>query len=362
MSSTYFKNIKLTIFGESHQKYIGLVMDNLKAGIKLDLEFINQEILRRKAGRNLSSPRKETDEFEIVSGFFNGYTTGAPLVFLIKNNDVDSSSYQKELPRPGHVDYAAYIKNNGFNDYRGSGHSSGRLTLPLTIAGAIAKQILKNKNVIIGSHLQKMQELEDDNFDYNNIEKQILDLEKQTLPMLNKQKKKEVLEKIEICKKNKDSIGGIIECVAINVLPGIGEPFFDSLESTISSLAFSIPAIKGIEFGLGFNFNNYYGSQVVDELRYENNQVIIKNNYNGGINGGISNGNPIVFRCVVKPTASINKEVNSINLSTKENVNLKTKGRHDSAIVLRCSVIIEAICALAILDLYTQKFGNDWYA
>lgn len=359
MSSIYNGKIQIQIFGESHQPYIGLVINNLKAGICLDMDFIRQEIRRRQSSFSFSTPRHEKDDFTIISGYFQNHTTGAPLVFLIANSDVVSSSYQEFIPRPGHADYASFIKNKGFADYRGGGHFSGRLTLPLVIAGAIAKQILKKENITIASHIYQVGDIFDDAL---NNQEQASFLQQEQMPFINQEKKEEVIKKIKEIQLKNDSLGGSIECVTWNVQAGLGEPFFASLESKIATLAFSIPGVKGIEFGHGFAFAHSCGSEVIDFFYYdENQQVQTNHNFNGGINGGISNGMPIVFRCAIKPTPSIFQEVQTIDLKEKKNTTLKTTGRHDVAIFSRCSVIIEAVAAIALLDAYMERYGSDFH-
>lgn len=362
MSSIYSKNLKISLFGESHGEMIGVTIDGICPGIKIDFDFINSELNRRKSVNSLSTPRKEKDEYKVISGIFNGYTTGTPITFLIENVDVDSSKYEiiKNTPRPSHADYTNELKYLGFQDYRGGGHSSGRLTAPLVIVGAICKQILKSKNVVIVSHIKKLHNICDISFlDYlknDNLDDLMID----NFLVLDKEKKEEMILEIEKAKKMNDSVGGEIETMVLNSPKGIGEPFFDSLESVISSLIFSIPAVKGVSFGKGFEFSNYYGSEVNDQFKCEKNEIITTTNNNGGINGGISNGMPILINTVVKPTPSIKQTQDSVNFKTMENEKITIDGRHDPTIVNRALVVVESMVAIGILDLCVSRYGYLW--
>ena len=343
MSSVYGKNIKISVFGESHGKMLGVTLHGIKPGIKLDLEFIKSEAIRRKPLEGLSTPRKEEDNFEIVSGYFNGYTTGAPLTVVSYNNNTISKSYDKEIARPSHADYTANVKYKGYQDYRGGGHFSGRLTLMLVVAGAICKQILKEKGIEIKSHIKNIGNILDDEvldiYSYDNSQ------------TVNSKKYQLMKEEIMKAKENDDSIGGSIEVFAINVPSGLGDPMFDSVESILSYLFYSIPAVKGVEFGYGSKFAFSYASLVNDNFYVESGKVKTKTNYNGGINGGITNGMPISATLSFKPTPSISKMQETINMETMENVNYSINGRHDPCIVIRARVVVEAVMAIGILDL-----------
>ncbi len=355
MSGNFGKKINLSIFGESHGKAIGIVINGIDPGIKIDLEKIEKDMARRAPGKNsLSTQRKEGDSFEILSGFFEGYTTGTPLSIIIRNNDTKSKDYSKikDLVRPSHGDFSGFVKYNGFNDYRGGGHFSGRITAPLVFAGALAKQILESRGIYVGAHIQRVGEVTDSEFDKVNLNKDILDsiLDKE-LPLLNEEKIDDIKQEILTARKNGDSIGGAIECGIVGIKPGVGSPFFDSLESTIAHLAFSVPAVKGIEFGLGFDFAKENGSKVNDEYHIENGEVKTYTNNNGGIVGGITNGMPVIFKVAIKPTPSISKEQRTVNIKTMKEEILKVEGRHDPCIVQRAVVVIEAIAAIAVLEL-----------
>lgn len=354
MSANWGKNIELSLFGESHGKAIGIVIGNLPAGITLDFESIKKDLARRAPGKNkMSTARKEKDEVEIMSGVIDGVTTGAPLVGMIYNSDQHSKdySYLKELMRPGHSDYSAYEKYHGFNDVRGGGHFSGRLTAPIVFAGAIAKQILKEKGILVGAHIQSIKDVYDESFGVDVCEEMLEDLLQKEYPTINDEvfvKMQEVIEKARV---HQNSVGGMIECAIINVPAGIGNPFFDSIEAHLSQLLFSIPAVKSVSFGLGEKICELYGSEANDSYYYDEGRVKTKTNHNGGILGGISNGMPIVFRVGIKPTPSISLKQETINVKTKENSMLEIKGRHDPCIVPRAIVVVEAMAALGILDM-----------
>lgn len=355
MSSTWGNNIKLSLFGESHGKAIGINIDGLDPGLELDLKEIAREMERRAPGRDkLSTGRLEGDEFEILSGFFKGKTTGTPLCVIIRNKDARSRDYEKtkDLIRPGHADYTGYKKYLGFNDFRGGGHFSGRLTAPISFAGALAKQVLRDQGIIIGSHIKSIGGIKDDSFDKVNIDPSLLDsLSLKRMPTLREEKAREMEDLILKVRKDKDSIGGIVELGVLNLREGIGSPFFDSIESTISRLAFSVPGVKGIEFGEGFNLTKMVGSQANDEFFIGEEGIRTYSNNNGGILGGISNGMPIVFRVAIKPTPSIGKKQRTVDIDKKVNREIEISGRHDPCIVPRVIPVLEAITALALLDL-----------
>ena len=362
MSSVIGKNINISLFGESHGPLIGVTINGLKAGIKLDIDYINKELQKRKSISSISTPRKETDEIEIVSGYFNGYTTGTSLTIIVKNENTKSRDYQPELLRPSHADYSAYLKYNGYQDYRGGGHFSGRLTVGIVIAGAICKQILENKGILIGSHLKQVYNIEDYDFSLNDdlLKDEILKMNNSDFAILNENNRENIIKTIEVAKENKDSVGGIIETAIYNLEGGIGEPFFDSIESVLSHLVFSIPAVKGIEFGKGFSFASLKGSEANDQIQIINNEIKTKTNNNGGINGGISNGMPILMKTVIKATPSIAKSQNTVDYNKKENTTLEIKGRHDPCIVHRARVVVDSMVAIGVLDLLVQKYGYNF--
>lgn len=355
MSGIWGNNLKISIFGESHGNAIGINIDGLPAGIELDLDKIDKEMKRRAPGKSsISTSRNESDIPEILSGYFDGRTTGTPLCAIIRNSDTRSKDYGevKNLMRPGHADYTGHIKYSGFNDYRGGGHFSGRITAPLVFCGAICKQILSQEGIEIGAHIKKVKNIEDKDFNYVNISrKELLNLQNLELPLLDLSKEEAIKNTILDAKNQGDSVGGIIECAVVGIDIGIGNPFFDSVESTLSHLLFSVPSIKGVEFGLGFDITDMYGSQSNDEMYYDGDTVKSKTNNNGGIVGGITTGMPIIFKVAIKPTPSISKQQNTVNIKDKKDDVLAIKGRHDPCIVQRAIPVIEAVTAIGIFDL-----------
>ena len=359
MSGVWGNNIKISIFGESHGNAIGITISGLPTGIEIYLDKIDLEMKRRAPGKSkLSTARAEKDIPEILSGIFEGKTTGAPLCGIIRNGDTRSKDYGKlkDLMRPGHSDYTGNIRYDGFNDYRGGGHFSGRITAPLVFAGAICKQILEGMGITIGAHVKSIKNIQDASFDYTNITKeQLLDLAKVELPLLDKTKEEEMRNTIVAAKEQGDSVGGTIECALVGIDAGIGDPFFDSVESTLAHLLFSVPAVKGVEFGLGFGISELLGSEANDSYYYQGDKVKTKTNNNGGILGGITNGMPIVTKVAIKPTPSISKEQDTIDISSKQNAKLVIQGRHDPCIVQRAIPVVEAVIAIGILDLIKER-------
>lgn len=353
MSSTWKNNIEITIFGESHGKAIGVVLGNLPSGIKIDLEQVALEMKRRAPGQDkMSTARKEADQVEIMSGLQDNVTTGAPLCGMIYNSDQHSKDYSllKEKMRPGHSDYPAFIKYKGFNDVRGGGHFSGRITAPIVFAGAIAKQILAQEGILIGGHILSIKDQYDENFDMRLSKETLNYLGQQHYPVLNSDMYDQFVNIVDQARMNQDSVGGKIECAVVGLKPGLGEPFFDSIESHLSSLLFSIPAVKSVAFG-NDKISELYGSEANDCYYYEGDEVKTASNNNGGITGGISNGMPIVFTVGIKPTPSISKQQETIDVKYHKNTTLEVHGRHDPCIVFRATVVVEAMAALAVLDL-----------
>jgi len=353
--------LKISIFGESHGEAIGVVMDGLPPGIRVDHEYIEKQMARRAPGKNnLSTARREEDSFSIVSGIFEGRTTGAPLCAIIQNKDTRSKDYSelKIKMRPGHSDYPGHVKYMGFNDYRGGGHFSGRITAPLLLAGSIAMSILENyKGIYIGSRIKKVYTAEDDSSFETNTET-ILKLRKSDFPVINDEAGEKMKSEILRVKEEGDSVGGVAETVILNVPAGYGEPFFDSVESRLSHMIFSIPAVKGIEFGEGFDITAMRGSQANDPYAAEDGRIIAKTNKNGGILGGITNGMPIKFRTAIKPTASISKVQDTVNIDTMENTTLQVEGRHDPCILQRAIPVIDGAAAIVVLDLIMERDGE----
>lgn len=365
MKNTFGNNLQVTLFGESHGPYIGCVLDGLAPGIKIDETFINYQLeLRRPAGK-ISTSRVEEDQFQIISGVYNGYTTGTPLCIIIPNSVQHSKDYSKtvELARPGHADYTAECKYHGFQDYRGGGHFSGRITAALVAAGGIIIPSLANKGIHIGTHIKSCSNITDKPF--SNDEKQLLE----QITQLNKLKialldvKKEEVLKSQIAKiaEEGDSTGGVLETAIVGLPAGIGEPWFDSIESVLSHALFSIPAVKGVQFGEAFNLVNGKGSEYNDAFRIEENRIVTKTNHNAGINGGITNGMPVLFSCAIKPTPSIYKTQSTVNFKSKENAELTIEGRHDPAIIHRARVVVDSITAIVMYDVLSGRFGTDYF-
>lgn len=354
MSASWGRKIQFSIFGESHGKAIGGVLSGIRAGTEIDFSAVDFEMKRRNHRAFYSTARDEKDEYEVLSGVLDGVATGAPIGFVIYNKDSHSKDYVNlnDTPRPGHADYSACIKHNGFNDYRGGGHFSGRITAPLTLAGSVARQILEKKGISIVSHIQSIGDVAEASIlDRPLEEEEIKSLHNKQFPVLNDSIAKDMEEEILRYKNDCNSIGGVIECAVYGIEAGIGSPFFDSAESVISHMMFSIPAVKGIEFGRGFDISRMDGMTANDSYRVRDGKVETITNNNGGIVGGITNGMPLVFRVAIKPTPSIFKTQDTVRLSTMENDEITLKGRHDACIVPRAAAVVEAGTALCLLDL-----------
>ena len=350
--------VTLTLFGESHGEYIGGTMIGVPAGIKIDDEYIAKQLIKRRPQGAFETSRIENDDYSFISGVLNGYTTGAPLTVLIRNCNTKSSDYNSDVARPSHADFVAKVKYDGFNDYRGGGYFSGRLTAVIVLFGAILQKELEEKlNIKIGAHIKSIYDIEDRTFDNVVDDLSVLDLKKYPTLLDIEDKIEDRLAKI---KKEEDSVGGTIECAITNLPVGVGEPWFINLEGEIAKAMFAIPAIKGIEFGLGFKFKDKKGSEVNDYFRYSDGKVVTMTNNNGGINGGISNGMPVIFNVVIKPTPSIGKEQQTIDMKNKENCNYKIVGRHDPCIVKRANVVVSSMAALVIFDMLSLTYGNDF--
>lgn len=356
MSSIYGNNFTVDIFGESHGSAIGCVLGGLPSGIELDMEKIQAFMDRRRArGQVWATKRKEGDVPKVVSGLYNGKTTGTPLCMLIENTDTRSRDYQKGINRPGHADYSGSVRYKGFNDPRGGGHFSGRLTAPLVFSGAVAAQILEQKNIFAATHVSSIARVSDEKFDYIEINKALADeLKTKQLAVIDNTCGENMKVKIEEAAKQGDSVGGEIECAVVGVPAGVGSPMIRGVESRLSSLLFSIPAVKAVSFGAGHDFADMKGSQANDEYTLIDEQMTALSNNNGGIIGGITNGMPIVFSVVIKPTPSISKQQKSVNLHTEQDEILEIKGRHDPCIVPRAVAVVEAAACIVMLDLMME--------
>ncbi len=351
MSSTYGENLKLSIFGQSHGPAIGMTLDGIPAGYPVDFEKLQTFLNRRAPGQNnWSTPRKEEDKPEFLSGILDGFTCGAPIAAVIYNKNTRSGDYDnlKYCPRPGHADYTAQFKYGGFQDAAGGGHFSGRLTAPLCIAGGLCKQWLEEMGIRIGAHILAIGEVGDQYFDPVHPE---IPLIGQAFPVLNDEAGQNMRALISEACAAGDSVGGIIEC-AIDGLPaGIGEPMFGGVESRIAQIVYGIPAVKGLEFGMGFDCACIPGSQNNDDFTVENGRIVTISNNSGGILGGITNGMPVMFTVAIKATPSIAMTQQTVNLETGEICPLQVKGRHDPCIVPRAVPVVEGAAAIAIFDM-----------
>lgn len=360
MKNTFGNSISLTLFGESHGAMIGAVLDGLAPGIAVDEDFIRMQLDKRRPVGKISTARHEADKFQIVSGVFEGKTTGTPLTVLIPNTAQHSKDYSatRSLARPGHADYTAYAKYHGYEDYRGGGHFSGRVTAALVAAGAILISALREKGIKIGTHIASCGGVADKGFD--DIESDIAKLNDLDFAVLDSSRGEEMKASIEAAAKEGDSVGGVLETAVVGMPAGVGEPWFDTVEGVLSHALFSVPAIKGVQFGDAFEMVNGRGSDYNDNYYISDKEIKTTTNHNGGVNGGITNGMPIVFRCAVKPTPSIFKAQETVDFMKSENSVLELKGRHDPAIIHRARVVVDSVTALAIADLLAQRYGTDW--
>lgn len=359
MSSTYGESIKLSIFGQSHGAAIGMTLDGIPAGLPVDAEKLQTFLNRRAPGQNdWSTPRKEGDCPEFLSGILDGYTCGSPIAAVIYNNNTRSGDYAnlKDCPRPGHADYTAQIKYGGFQDAAGGGHFSGRLTAPLCIAGGLCKQWLEEMGIHIAAHIQMINGIADDCFD--PVSPQIHRINPE-FPVLNQENGDKMQHAIADAKAHCDSVGGMIECVITGLPAGVGEPMFGGVESRIAQIVYGIPAVKGVEFGAGHTFATEPASKMNDAYTIENGEIRTATNHAGGILGGITNAMPVIFRVIVKPTPSISQPQQSISLNKMEQQELIVKGRHDPCIVPRAVPVVEAAAAIAIYDLILSNTQTD---
>jgi len=352
---------KVTSFGESHGKLIGAIIDGIPAGLKIDLDFIQNELNLRKPGQSsISSPRKEFDEVKVLSGVFNGFTTGAPLCLIIKNKAIESSVYEKsrELLRPSHIDYTALKKYGGFADFRGSGRFSGRVTASFVMAGALAKQILKIYGINIFAYTKSIGKvIDNESYKIDAFEEMLSRREKSLVRSLDSELSKQMEKEIMNAKEKNDSVGGTVKTIILNFPPGIGGPIFNSIESNLSKAIFSIPSVKGIEFGVGFKAAEMKGSEHNDPWILVDNKIKTLKNDSGGIIGGISTGMPIEFTVAIKPTSSIGIPQKTVNIATMREDIIKIQGKHDPCIVPRAIVVVEAMTAMVLID-YMLKAGR----
>lgn len=359
MRNTIGNNLTLTIFGESHGEAIGAILDGVTPGIKVDYGFIDKQLAKRRPNGKTDTARIEKDDYKIISGVFNGYTTGSPICMIIPNVDVKSKDYEelRDIARPSHADYVASVKYDGFEDYRGGGHFSGRITASIVGLGAILLKALEEKGIKIKTHILQVGDVKDS--DFKDIEKEIKIIDNKNIPVIDDIEGR-IEEEILKVKSEKDSIGGIIQTAILNLPIGLGEPWFSSFEGEIARAAFAIGGIKGIEFGKGFGFASLKGSSANDEFVMKDGKVETKTNNNGGVNGGITNGMPVIFNVCVKPTPSIGKVQNTVNFKTKENTTLELNGRHDPAIIRRICVVMDSLVAIVVCDMLAIKYGEKF--
>lgn len=362
MKNTIGSSVALTIFGESHGAAVGAVIDGLAPGIEIQEDFIRSQLsLRRPVGK-ISTPRVEEDNYTILSGVFEGKTTGTPICIIIPNENTKSKDYSeiRFKMRPGHADFTANEKYHGFEDYRGGGHFSGRITAAVVAAGAIIISALKDKGINIGTHIAKCGGVSDRGF--ADFDADIKALSQKEFAVLDENAEDAMKEKILAASQEGDSVGGVLETVITGIPAGVGEPWFDSVESLLSHALFGIPAIKGVEFGAGFSICDMRGSEANDCFNSVEGKIVTETNNNGGINGGITNGMPMIFRLAVKPTPTISKTQKTVDIRTNTETELSSKGRHDPCIVHRARVVVDSIAAIVLCDMLSGRFGTDWMA
>lgn len=364
MKSQWGKNIRVSIFGESHGRGIGTLIEGLPAGMVPDNALIDDYLARRAPGKHhgITTERKESDAVDVLSGMFDGKFTGAPVCAMIWNEDQRSRDYAKiaDIPRPGHADYPAYVKFKGHHDYRGGGVFSGRLTAALVYAGALAMQLLNERDITIATHVLQLHNLRDERIDPCNPNvQQLINRRQEAFPTITAGLGKIMEQRVREASATCNSVGGVVETIVTGIPAGVGEPFFGSVESELSHMLFSIPAIKGVEFGDGFEVASAYGSEINDAYHFDHGIIKTLTNHNGGITGGITNGMPIVFKTAVKPTPSISKQQSSVDLAENKACELVIKGRHDACIVPRILPVIEAATALVVLDFLLESEKID---
>ena len=358
MSSFFGEHLKLSLFGQSHGAGIGVTIDGFPAGMAIDMEALSAMMARRAPGRSaMTTARQEADLPEFLSGVMDGRTTGQPIAALIRNTNQHSRDYGDgvDLARPGHADYTGHVRYFGQEDWRGGGHFSGRLTAPIVLAGALCAQWLEAQGVRIECHVQQLGDLMDDTL-LNVPESQDLSyLKTMSLPVLREGLDRKMEAAVLAAREKQDSIGGVLECRAVGLPAGLGAPFFDSVESVLSHLLFSIPAVKGVSFGAGFGFASLSGSEANDPFRMDGSRIVTETNRAGGVNGGITNGMPLVFRCVIRATPSIAQPQRTVSLKSGENAEIAIHGRHDPCILPRAVPVVEAMTAIGLMELWKER-------
>lgn len=360
MKNTIGNSVAVTLFGESHGPSIGVVIDGLAPGMEVSRETIEKMLSRRRPAGAISTARQEQDAFVIESGVLEGRTTGTPVCIRIPNNDTKSADYSQTrfLPRPSHGDFAARQKYHGYEDYRGGGHFSGRLTAALVAAAGLVMPALEAKGISIGTHISRLAGIDDRQF--ADFSQDISALKDKSFPVLDAEAGAKMQDAILQAKAEGNSVGGVLETVITGLPAGVGEPWFDTVESVLSHMLFAVPAVKGVEFGAGFALSDMTGAEANDAFIMAGGKVQTKTNNAGGINGGITNGMPVVFRCAVRPTPTIGQAQQTVDLQTMEDATLAAKGRHDPCIVHRASVVVESVTALVLCDLLAGRYGTDW--
>ncbi|MBQ6066609.1 MAG: chorismate synthase [Clostridia bacterium] len=361
MKNSFGNSLTVTLFGESHGPAVGAVLDGLCPGLAVDEAYLERQLARRRPAGETDTARTEPDRFQIISGVFNGKTTGTPLCIVIPNENARSGDYEYGKARPSHADYAAFAKYHGCEDYRGGGHFSGRVTAALVAAGAVVRPALAGLGVRLGTHILQCGGVDDAPFNENEIEYELTQLEQAVFPVLSEEAGRLMRERIAAAKAEGDSVGGATQTAVTGLPAGLGEPWFDSVEGLLSHALFSVGGVKGVAFGAGFAGTDLRGSEYNDALRMENGAVKTLTNRNGGVNGGITNGMPVVFRCAVKPTPSIAKTQQTVDFINNENTDIEIKGRHDPAILRRVCPVIDSVTALVLYDLIAGRYGTDCF-
>lgn len=358
MSSCFGQYLKLSLFGQSHGEAIGITLDGFPAGMTVDEERLRAEMARRAPGQSaMTTSRREADQPEVLSGVLNGVTTGQPICAIIRNTNTRSRDYGDgvDLVRPGHADYTGHVRYFGFEDWRGGGHFSGRLTAPIVFAGALCSQWLAQQGVTIACHIQQLGDVRDTSFMETDPAADYAYLKQMHLPVLTPGLDAAMEQTVLRAREAEDSVGGVLECMITGLPAGLGAPFFDSVESVLSHLLFSVPAVKGVEFGEGFGFAALRGSQANDPFHMKDGRIVTTSNHAGGINGGISNGMPVIFRCAVRATPSIAQKQQTVSLRSGEDASLEIHGRHDPCILPRAVPVIEAVAAIGIMELWKER-------
>lgn len=359
MSFSFGRRLKMTVFGESHGLGVGTVVDGCPPGFPLDLNLLQEDMVRRRPGQSVyTTLRNEEDRIEVLSGLYNGRTNGGALAMLVRNTDVRSSAYAEvgRTPRPGHLDYTAHVKYRGFFDYRGGGFLSGRITAPMVMAGGVAKQLLSKRGVTVGAYMKSIGPVE---LSRTPTAQEIAEKTYRSEVRCPIKEDEEKMKKVVWdARTSGDSVGGVVEAVATGIPAGFGEPIFDSVESMISHALFSIPAVKGVEFGAGFDISKMPGSLANDQFGVKEGRVVTLSNNNGGVLGGITNGMPIVLRVAFKPTASIPKPQKSVDLETLEETTITVKGRHDPCVAIRGVIVVENMVSFVLADLLYSLIEN----